>query len=280
LAARISERLKADLIRTEIRVFADGESKIRLRQKITGDRAIIVQSLYPPVDTNLFRALSLISKSRECMTDVTAVIPYMGYARQDMEFLPGEIVTMAVLGKLFKGAGASNVVVVDMHSTRGLELLGANAINVTAVPALARYFADMHIDNPLVVSPDSGGAARAELFASNLGADTIMLDKKRDRNTGQVQITTTESDVARGRNIILVDDMISTGGSIVKAAQFLKSQDCGEMFVACTHALLVDGAQGKIKAAGVSEVVGTNTVPGQNGVVDVSEDIVRKLAAA
>ena len=100
LARRLSRKIKANLVKSQVRIFADGESKITLSGKIA-KRAVVVQSIYPPVDTNLIQALSLISKAKETSSEVTAVIPYMGYARQDREFLPGEIVTMKVLGKLF-----------------------------------------------------------------------------------------------------------------------------------------------------------------------------------
>ena len=278
LAEQISKGLDAVLVEAEIHVFADGESKLRLKKRIAGDRVVVVQSLHPPVDTNLLRALSLISKAREEVTEVIAVVPYMGYARQDMEFLSGEVITMKVLGKLFVEAGASRVVVVDIHSTRGLQFFGGRTTNVTAVPALAKYFAGMHLKNPLVVSPDAGGSERAELFASELGVESITLEKVRDRRTGSVRIKTRKADTARDRDIIIVDDMIATGGSIVKAAQFLKGQQCDRIFVACTHALLVDGARGKMRAAGVTRVVSANTIPSKNSVVDVSTAIVEALA--
>ena len=120
IARKISKKVKANLVRSQIRVFADGESKITLNGKISKRKSIVVQSIYPPVDTNLIHALSLISKAKETSSEVIAVIPYMGYARQDREFLSGEIVTMKVLGKLFKGAGASKIIVVDIHSKIGL----------------------------------------------------------------------------------------------------------------------------------------------------------------
>ena len=114
LAKELSKKIKANFVKSEIRVFADGESKITLIGKLSKKKSIVVQSIYPPVDTNLVQALSLITKAKENSSEVIAVIPYMGYARQDREFLSGEVVTMKVLGKLFKGAGASKIIVVDL----------------------------------------------------------------------------------------------------------------------------------------------------------------------
>ena len=276
LAKKLARKIKGDLVKSQIRIFADGESKITLNGKISKKKSVVVQSVYPPVDTNLVQALSLISKARESSSEVIGVIPYMGYARQDREFLPGEIITMKVLGKLFKGAGASKIIAVDIHSMIGFEHFTIKSINVTAIPDLVKYFKKMSLKNPLVVSPDQGGKDRAKKFADEFKSEYIALNKKRDRKTGKVEIKTKNVEVAN-RDLILVDDMISTGGSIIKAAQFLKKQKCGKIFVACTHALLMNDAEKKIRKAGITKIVSTNTIPGKTSVVDVSNTIAKAI---
>lgn len=276
LARKLSRKIKANLVKSEVRVFVDGESKITLSGKLSKRKSIVVQSIYPPVDTNLIQALSLISKAKETSSEVIAVIPYMGYARQDREFLPGEIVTMKVLGKLFKGAGASKIIAVDIHSMIGFKHFTIKTKNVSAIPDLVKYFKKLSLKNPLVVSPDQGGKDRAKEFAKEFELEYIALDKKRDRKTGKVQIKTKDVDVA-GRDLILVDDMISTGGSIVKATQFLKKQKCHRVYVACTHALLMNDAEKKIKRAGVTKIVSTNTIPNKTSLVDVSNAIAKAI---
>lgn len=276
LAIKLSSKIKANLVKSEIRVFADGESKITLNGKISKKKSVVLQSIYPPVDTNLIQALSLISKAKEISSEVIAVIPYMGYARQDREFLPGEIVTMKVLGKLFKGVGASKVIAVDIHSLIGFKHFNIKTKNVTAIPDLVRYFKKLRLKNPLVVSPDQGGKERAREFAREFGIEYIALEKKRDRKTGKVQIQTKNVDVTE-RDLVLVDDMISTGGSIVKATQFLKKQKCKRVYVACTHALLMNNAENEIKKAGVTKIVSTNTIPGKTSVVDISDTIAKSI---
>jgi len=276
VARKLSKKIKANFVKSQVRVFADGESKITLSGRISKRKSIVVQSIYPPVDTNLLQALSLISKAKETSSEVIAVIPYMGYARQDREFLPGEIVTMKVLGKLFKGAGASKIITVDIHSMIGFKHFSIKTKNVSAIPELVRYFKKLSLKNPLVVSPDQGGKERAKEFAKELGSKYITLEKKRDRKTGKVQIKTKNVDVA-GRDLILVDDMISTGGSIVKATQFLKKQKCQRVYVACTHALLMNDAEKKIKKAGVTKIVSTNTIPNKTSLVDVSNVIAKAI---
>ncbi|MFB5635280.1 ribose-phosphate diphosphokinase [Candidatus Nitrosopumilus sediminis] len=277
VAKRLSKKIKANLIKTEIRVFADGESKITLNGEISKKKSIVVQSIYPPVDTNLIQALSLISKAKEISSEVIAVIPYMGYARQDREFLPGEIITMKVLGKLFKGAGASKIIAVDIHSMIGFKHFTIKTKNVSAIPELVQYFKKLSLKNPLVVSPDQGGKERAKEFAKELGSEYIALEKKRDRKTGKVQIKTKNLDEVANRDLILVDDMISTGGSIVKATQFLKKQKCKKVYVACTHALLMNNAEKRIRKAGVTKIISTNTIPGKTSIVDISDTIAKAI---
>ncbi len=277
IAKKLSKKLNGNLIKTEIRIFPDGESKITLKGKISKDKIIVVQSIFPPVDSNLFQALSLISKAREYSSEVVIVVPYLGYARQDREFLPGEIVSMKVLGQLFKGVGASKIIVVDIHSKIGLKLFRIKSENVTAIPDLVGYFKKLNLKNPLVISPDQGGKQRAKEFADEYKSEFLALKKQRDRKTGKVQIKTENLDEVQGRDLVIVDDMISTGGSIIKATEFLKKQKCKRIFVACTHALLIDDAEKKIRKAGVAKIISTNTIPGKTSIVDVSNTIAKAI---
>ncbi|WP_428326066.1 ribose-phosphate diphosphokinase [Nitrosopumilus sp.] len=276
LGKKLARKTKANLVKSDVRIFPDGESKITLKGTISKKKSIVVQSIYPPVDTNLVQALSLISKAKETSSEVIVVIPYMGYARQDKEFLPGEIVTMKVLAKLFKGAGASKLIAVDIHSLIGLRYFTIKSKNVSAVPDLAAYFKKLSLKNPLIVSPDQGGKERAREFAKEMGIEYIALQKKRDRKTGKVQIKTKKADVM-GRDLILVDDMISTGGSIVNATKFLKKEKCKRVFVACTHALLMNNAEKKIRKSGVARIISANTIPGKTSIVDVSNTIAKAI---
>ena len=276
LAKKLAKKLNASFVSSEVKIFPDGESKITISAKPKG-KVIVVNSTYPPVDSNLIQTLSLISKARQSARDVICVIPYMGYARQDREFLPGEIVTLSVIAKLLSSAGASKIIVVDMHSMLGAELFKIPIKNVSAVPELANYLKKLKLKDPIVISPDLGGKERAAEFAKFYGTDYIALKKQRDRKTGRVQIMTEHLDDVKGRDLVIVDDMISTGGSIVKATQFLKKQKCGKIVVACTHALLIDNAEKKIKNAGVSAIISTNTIPGSTSFVDVSGIIAKAI---
>ena len=276
LGKRIARRLKAPYVEAKTRVFPDGESKITFGHIPKNSIVLVVQSTYPPVDTNLLQALSIISQVRKVSSKIYAIIPYMGYARQDRQFLSGEVVTMSIVAKMIQAAGAKKIVVVDIHSKTALNHFKIPKENVSAIPELAKYFKKMKLKNALVVSPDMGGSLRAKKFASLLNIGFIALKKSRNRNTGKVLIQSSKVDV-RGKDLILVDDIISTGGSIIKAAQFLKRQKCKRLFVACTHGLFVEGAEKKIKKAGVSQIISTNTIPRSTSKVDVSGVIVESI---
>jgi len=269
LAKRIARRLKAKYVDVDTRTFPDGESKITFRHNLKKSVVLVVQSTYPPVDTNLLQILSIISEVKKISSKIYAIIPYMGYARQDRQFLNGEIATMSVVAKMLQAAGAKKAIVVDIHSKTALRHFKIPTENVSAIPELAKYLKKLKLKNPIVVSPDTGGSLRAKKFADILKSDFITLKKSRNRKTGKVSIQSTKADV-KGKDLIIVDDIISTGGSIVKATQFLKKQKCKRVFVVCTHGLLVGDAEKNIKKAGVTQIISTNTIPRSISKVDVS----------
>ena len=269
LAKRIARRLKAKYVDADTRTFPDGESKITFRHNLKKSVVLVVQSTYPPVDTNLLQILSIISEVKKISSKIYAIMPYMGYARQDRQFLNGEIVTMSVVAKMLQAAGAKKAIVVDIHSKTALRHFKIPTENVSAIPELAKYLKKLKLKNPIVVSPDTGGSLRAKKFADVLKSDFITLKKSRNRKTGKVSIQSTKADV-NGKDLIIVDDIISTGGSVVKATQFLKKQKCKRVFVVCTHGLLVGDAEKNIKKAGVTQIISTNTIPRSISKVDVS----------
>ena len=185
IAKNLAVKMNALYVESSLRVFPDGESKINAKLGRARGKIVVVQSMYPPVDTHLLHAAMLIAKAKENASEVTAVIPYMGYARQDKKFLQGEIVTIKVIADILHGAGAGKIVTVDIHSKDALKKLGRGAVNVSAIPDLATRVKKMRLKNPLVVSPDFGGKKRAMEFAKKLGVECKSLAKKRDRVTGQ-----------------------------------------------------------------------------------------------
>lgn len=275
LAEKIAKRLGAQLVAAELRIFSDGESKIKMGR--AGKDCVIVQSTHPPTDTHLMQVLMMARKcADDGARDICAVIPYLAYARQDRAFLDGEAVSIALVAKLLEAAGARHVVTVDIHSQLAMSHF-ASIQNVSSIPLLADYAAKMKLQRPVAVSPDAGGAGRAIEFAKRLKADVVALKKSRDRTTGEVTVDEKLDIDVSGRDAILVDDMISSGGSIIKAAELLRKKGVGKVYAMCAHALLIGNAAQKIKAAGVQDIISTNSVPGEYARVDLSPAIAEAL---
>lgn len=272
LARKLAKKLHAKFLKADLKVFPDGESKITIKGKMTGI-VIVVQSTSPPVDSNLIQCLSIISRAKKYSDQVYAVVPYMGYAKQDKEFLPGEVVTMKVVASLFKAVGATGLVVIDMHSLVGLNYFKIPKKNLSAVKVLANYFKNIKLVRPLIVSPDLFWEDKAKEFSNYLGTNSIALNKQRDRKTGRLVIKSTLPENIKGRDVVLLDDMVSSGGSIIKAIKFLQRKNLGKIYVACTHAILSGNAEKKLKDAGVYKIISSNTVTSKTNKVDVSEII-------
>lgn len=278
LATRIARDLDAELIPAEVRVFTDGESKIKIGN-VKKKNCIIVQSTYPPTDRHLVQALMMIKKCTDCKAmNVYAVIPYMAYARQDKAFLEGEVISMALVAKLLEDVGTMRVITVDVHSSLALSHFTIDVQNISSISILANYASnEMKLKNPIIVSPDSGGIVRAQEFAKILKVDMMALKKFRDRNTGEVNIDERLDFNIVDRDALLVDDMISSGDSIAKACRVLKKNKSGKVYAICTHGLLIGNAIQRIKAAGVEDVIATNSIPNEFAKVDLSRLISENL---
>lgn len=277
IAKGISESLGIEFIDVELRVFPDGESKVRLLGE-PGDVSIVVQSTYPPVDPHLIQAIFIAHKAKSLGSRVVMIMPYLGYARQDKEFLKGEAVSIATVARLLGCVGVERLVTVDIHSTYSLGYMPFQAYSTSAIPLLAEYVKGLDLKDPLVISPDYGGRTRAEAFAKLIGTKSTYIKKFRDRSTGEIRMEPPKIELG-GRDVVLVDDIISTGGSLKKAAELLRSMGARRVYSTCTHALLVGGALEKLKDM-LDGLVATNTVPSPVSEVDVSgalADYIRTL---
>jgi ribose-phosphate pyrophosphokinase len=277
LANKIAKSLQAELAVASPRIFSDGESSIRLGK--VQKNCIIVQSTHPPTDRHI---MQLLMMAKKCMDDgaqdVCAVIPYLAYARQDRAFLEGEVVSIALVAKLFETIGIKHIITVDIHSQLAMSYF-QSIQNVSSVRMLADYATNMKLRDPIAVSPDAGGSNRAKEFARHLNIDFISLKKSRHRLTGEVTIDESiDVDISK-RDAILIDDIISSGGSVIKAAEILRKLGVGRVYAMCAHALLIQDAAEKIKSAGVNDIISTNSVPGEYSKVDLSSEIVAALNA-
>ncbi|MEM0029977.1 MAG: ribose-phosphate pyrophosphokinase [Candidatus Nitrosocaldus sp.] len=270
------------LVDVDLRVFPDGESKIRIADALDGDDVVVVQSTYPPVDTHMMQLFFILSKVSRVASRTVTVVPYLGYARQDREFLAGEIVSIDAIARIISSYGLDALVTFDAHSNLALSYFTIPVHNISAVPLLAEYFKKrlagegVEAKDVVSVSPDTGGASRAEALADMLHCNSIALRKSRDRITGAVKIDhemlSKIRDDMKDKVAIVVDDMISTGSSVAEAVRVLLEYGCSKVYVACTHALMLDGALERIKESGAVDVVATNTIPNKkvSRIVDVA----------
>jgi ribose-phosphate pyrophosphokinase len=270
LAKKIAKKIDAKYLKSQLRVFPDGESRLSIPKYVSNGTIVVVSSTNPPVDSNLVRTLLLISKSSEMALSVIAVVPYMGYAKQDKEFLKGEIITISVIAKLFKAAGAKQLIVVDFHSPNALDFFKIPTKNLSVISLFVKYFKKYKLRKPLVVSPDMYWKSNAEKFAKSINTNAIALNKQRDRKTGKLVIAPPFPKFSKGQDLIIFDDMVSTGGSILKTIQFLKKENFRKIYVVCTHPVFVGNSERRIKEAGVMEIIGTNSIEGKFSKVDLS----------
>lgn len=273
LAKKISLDLHAEYKNIELRIFADGESKIRL-DNMAKKNCIIIHSTYPPTDQHLMQLFMIMYKCKEDgAKDICVVSPYLAYTRQDKVFVDGEIITIKLVGKILACLGITKLITIDSHKPNALNYSFAT-IDLTAIPSLSSYVKhNLTMNNPIVISPDEGGIERAKKFAGLINANSLSLVKTRDRFTGDVSISLLDQGPLKNCDALIVDDMISTGTSIMKTIELLKKYHIGDVYAICTHALLLDDAKQKLLNAGIKEVISTNSIPNEFAKVDLSSVI-------
>jgi len=277
LGRTIAEKLGLSQLKAEFKVFPDGETRFSSEDKVTGKNVFLVQSTYPPVDAHLFQLLLASHHLSQEGARITAVVPYLAYARQDKQFLPGEGVTLGVVAHLMRSVGVRRLVTVDIHSAEGLSLFSFPVYSVSAIPSLVEYTKkEFDLSDPVVISPDFGSSRRTEAFAQLYGAKFLQLSKTRDRVSGGVKLKDAKLEVS-GKEVVIVDDIISTGGTILAAAEAVQGQGAKEVLAVCVHGLFVGDALQQLQEAGVKKIIGTNTAPGKFSKVDVSDALVAHL---
>jgi ribose-phosphate pyrophosphokinase len=262
------------------KVFPDGESYVRLEGSVQGEKVAIVQTTCPPAqDGRLFQlAFMADAAKRGGAVKVTAVVPYLAYARQDKTFLSGEGISVETVARMLKAAGIDELLTVNIHSEQALGQFPFPTKTVSAIPLLAQYFVQKGFKGAFALSPDKGAMYIAKQAQEVLGGDAGHLDKVRDRYTGQTKQTAEGLNV-KGQTVIIFDDIISTGGTIVGAAKILREQGAKHVFCACVHGLLIGDAQKRILDAGVEEIVGTDSVPGGVSKVSLAPLLSQELRA-
>ncbi len=276
LGRSLAAKMGLALLKAEFKVFPDGESKFTLNEGVAGRTVFVVQSAYPPVDGHIFQLMLASHKLSQEGARVTAVVPYLAYARQDKEFLPGEGVSLGFVAHLMRSAGIRRLATVDIHSAEGLSFFSFPAYSVSAIPLLVEEVRALGLSSPAVISPDFGGSKRTEAFAQLYGAPFLRLSKTRDRTNGLVKIKDEEIDV-KGKDVVIVDDVISTGSTIVAAAEAVMKHGARAVAVACSHGLFVGDAAEKLDKVGVKTIICTNTVPGRYNKADITDTLASHL---
>ena len=261
LSMEISKYLDIPLCKGEIKNFKDGEFNIKINENVRGQDVFLIQSTCPPVNKNLMELLITVDAFRRASASrITAVIPYYGYGRQDRKVQSRTPITAKLVANLITTAGVDRVLVIDLHAGQIQGFFDIPVDNLFAAPpVLVKYFLTKKIEDVTIVSPDSGGVERARAIAKRMDATLAIIDKRRpEANVAEVMNVIGN---VKGRNVVIVDDMIDTGGSIIKAAEALHDKGVKKIFAACTHPVFSADAVSRFDNSVIDEIVVTNTIP-------------------
>ncbi|MEZ0345414.1 MAG: ribose-phosphate diphosphokinase [Infirmifilum sp.] len=278
LALAVSRLLNVVFQPVIVREFPDGELYVRVPTDVNGRKVVLVECAGRRPNSafmeTIFTVKTLIKKGAR---EVILALPYFPYARQDAEFNPGESESLRIIADLLSDLGVSSVVTVDMHLHRFKsmnEIFRIKTVNVTAMRDLARYVSRNYPGVSLVIGPDEEAEQWARLFAEELGSPYAVLEKER---RGDEEVTVSGGVEARGQ-VVIVDDIISTGATIATTASSLKSKGVTDIIVACTHGLLVGGAESKIFTSGVKDIITSDTITNPFAKVSVAPSLADGIA--
>ncbi len=270
LAEGVAQHLGIDVGRALVGKFANEETRIRIEENVRGSDVFVLQSLCIPVDHHIFELLLMIDAlKRASARRITAVVPYYGYAKQEKKTAGREPISAKLVANMLATAGANRVLTIDLHAPAIEGFFDIPVDHLRAAPILVEHFRELKGDDIVVVSPDAGGVGRANDFRQRLAAPLAIIAKQRPRPDVS-EVLEMVGDV-RGKTAIIVDDMISTGGTIAEAADVLKQRGAVDVRACATHPVFADGAIDALLDSELSELVITDTVPLPNGNRSVSE---------
>jgi ribose-phosphate pyrophosphokinase len=258
LAERIAEYLEIPIGDTRIRYFSDGEIWVKYNQNIRGADVFVVQSTNAPA-RNLLELLIMLDAARRASAErITAVIPYFGYARQDRKDQPRVSITAKLVANLLTEAGASRILAMDLHAPQIQGFFDIPVDHLYSSSIFCDHFRDMNIADLTVVSPDIGGITLARAYAKRLHSPLAIIDKRRPKHN-ETEIVNIIGDVD-ARNILIIDDIIDTAGTLCNAAVALKDHGAKDIYVACTHAILSGPAIHRISGTPITKIIVADTV--------------------
>ncbi len=266
LAEEICSYVGIPLGRANTTTFPDGEFNFQILENVRGGDVFIVQSTCPPVDTHLMELLVMLDACRRSSAErITAVIPYYGYARGDKKDRPRIAISAKLVANLIRTAGADRVLAVDLHAPQIQGFFDIPVDHLYAAPVMIEYFTEHPLEDLVVVAPDPGGAERARAYAKRLNADFAIVDKRRDKSQpghAEAEVMNIVGEV-EGRNVLIVDDMVDTAGTLTKVAEALKKEGAARIVTSCVHAVLSGDAIERIAHSPLEKVIVTNSVPAE-----------------
>ncbi len=292
LTEAVAKELNTPLSLIDVHIFPDGERRIRIHDKVVGKKTVVIQSAATPVDTNYMELFFIVDALKRSGAEfVTAVVPYFGYQRQDHIFRDGEAVSLEVVIKILESVGVDKLISFDMHTPKIPDIFKIPVAHLSALPLFANEIKEkgwIHSETVLV-SPDMGGIARIKKLSTLLGdMPYAAVEKNRDLSTGAISAQDIQEGSLRGKKrAIIVDDMISSGNTIITASELLKSRGIEEIIVFATHAVFAEGAQEKLQNSIATKVFVTDSVGFHKdkqftklGVISVAQEIAQELIHA
>ena len=259
-AKKISKYLSLPLSECAIKTFSDGEISVQIGESVRGKDVFVIQPTCAPANSNLMELLILTDAlKRSSANSITAVVPYFGYARQDRKAAPRVPISAKLVANMMQTAGIDRVVTMDLHAGQIQGFFDVPVDNLYGSLIFLDYLKEKNLKNPIIASPDVGGVARARSFAKKLSLDLVIVDKRREE-ANKSEVMNIIGDVA-GKDVILIDDMIDTAGTIVKAAGAFKEQGAKSVSAFCTHAVLSGPAYECIESGALDGLVVTDTIP-------------------
>ena len=278
LSRNIARQLKLKLVNTNIKKFADGEAYVEINENIRGNSVFVIQSTSTPANDNLMELLLCVDALRRSSAkNITAVIPYFGYARQDRKVVPRTSISAKLVSNLITNAGASRIVTVDLHSGQIQGFFDIPVDNLFTTPLFTRYIKkNLKNKNLICVSPDVGGVQRTRGLATKINVDLAIIDKRRSQ-PGKSQVMRIIGNV-QNKECIIVDDIIDSGGTIVNAVDALIREGAKSVYVFVTHAVLSGEAINKIKKSKINKLIITDSIDNTKKIKNVSKIQVLSIA--
>ena len=256
----VAKYLSMPLSEATIKRFSDGEISIQISESVRGRDVFIIQSTCAPANANLMELLIMTDAlKRSSASSITAIIPYFGYARQDRKAAPRVPISAKLVANLLETAGVDRVVTLDLHAGQIQGFFDIPVDNLYGSIVFRDYLRRKNLKNPIIASPDIGGVARARNFAKEMGLDLVIIDKRREK-ANEAEVMNIIGNV-EGKDVILIDDMIDTAGTIVKGAKALKANGASSVMAFCTHPVLSGPAHDRIRGEELDELVVTDTIP-------------------